>query len=243
MARSLNHEAVVPLYHQLKEIILETIESDEWKPGELIPSEYQFVERFNVSRNTVKKAIETLVQEGALFRVQGKGTYVAMPKLEQSLSSFYSFSRVIRDRGLQARDIVLNVREARAVGGVAKRLQIQVGQPVLELERLRCMEEDPFVLEVSHLPKDLVPQIDVEELQRTSLYDFIRDRYGILVTKAKESFEPVLISDYEARHLQTHEGYPALLLHRVAYDASGTVIEYCKSIVRGDKCRFYTELV
>ncbi|MCL6442504.1 MAG: GntR family transcriptional regulator [Alicyclobacillus sp.] len=243
LTRRLDPNGVIPLYHQLKEIIVDAIDAGEWNPRDMIPSEHQLADLYSVSRNTVKKALETLVQEGVLYRVQGKGTFVASPKLEQSLSAFYSFSQVMKERGLRSRDVVLEVSRRVASVSVAKRLQVTAGSEVQELKRLRFMEDDPFVLETSYLPADMVPDLSAHALEHSSLYDFLRDAYGIIVVKAKESFEPVLISDFEAAYLETHEGYPALLLHRVAFDNSGSVVEYCKSIVRGDKCRFYTELL
>ncbi|WP_054950665.1 GntR family transcriptional regulator [Numidum massiliense] len=243
MQKQLDYDSVIPLYHQLKDILRENIESGVWKPGEMIPSENQLLKHYNISRNTVKKALDDLVTEGLLKRVQGKGTFVSTPKLEQSLSGFYSFSKVIRAQGLTPKDIIISVEQLAAKRSVAKHLQIPEQTAVIALRRLRCADEEPIILETSYIPQQLAPNISQEELEKTSLYDLLEQKYEITVTKAKEIFEPVLVRDYESTYLQVAEGYPALLLDRIAYDASGRPVEFCRSIVRGDRCRFYTELL
>lgn len=243
MNRTLDPESFKPLYYQLKEILQDKIESGEWKPGDMIPSENKLQQQFNISRNTAKKALEDLVQEGVLKRIQGKGTFVSTPKIEQSLSGFYSFSKVMEAKGLQPKDIILSLDQQEAKPSVAKRLQVPTGMTVMALKRLRCADKEPIILETSYIPQDLVPNLTVEMLEKNSLYDVMEKNYNIFVTKAKEVFEPVLIRDYESKYLQVETGYPALLLDRVAYETDGSVVEYCRSIVRGDRCRFYTELL
>lgn len=243
MPKMLNHESIIPLYHQLKEILMETIESGEWKPGDVIPSENQLMQEYNISRNTAKKALDELVQDGVLNRVQGKGTFVSAPKFEQSLSSFYSFSKVMKENGLNPRDVILGLRESEARPSVAKQLKLAENTPVYELQRLRCLGDEPIILETSYIPKALFPGLTAQRLEENSLYDVMQSDYGLYVTKAKEIFEPVLIRDYESKFLHVEEGNPALLLERIAFESQGNPVEFCRSLIRGDRCRFYTELL
>ena len=124
-----------------------------------------------------------------------------------------------------------------------RHLQLIGSREVWVLKRLRCAGEEPIMLETSHLPQHRVSRIEQADLENRSLYDYLEQKHGILVTRAKEIFEPVLIRDYESRYLRVPEGYPALLLDRIAYDSQGRPVEFCRSIVRGDRCRFYTELL
>ncbi|GHI00439.1 GntR family transcriptional regulator [Neobacillus kokaensis] len=239
----LQHGSVIPLYHQLKERLKEAIEAGRWTPGDKIPSENQLVDQFGVSRNTAKKAIEELVQEEILYRIQGKGTFVAKPKLQQSLMGFYSFSRVLKEKGLNPRDIILKVEEVQPTEKIQKALELGKTEMVIEMKRLRCANNEPYILESSFIPKSVVS--NPEQLKRVgeiSLYDLFAQQFNIVVTKAKEAFEPVLIRPLESEYLQTEAGQPALLLERTAYDINGMPVEFCISIVRGDRCRFYTEL-
>lgn len=240
----LDTNSFVPLYQQLKEFIIESIENNKWNPGDKIYSENQFFEIFEVSRNTVKKAIEDLVQEGILYRVQGKGTFVSHPKIEHSLSAFYSFSQVLKEKGLKPKDVVLHVKVEEAIHKIAKALDIKKGEEVVVIQRLRYANEEPIILESSYLPKSKVA--NMEELKYvgdTSLYNILNSKFNIIVNSAKETFEPILIRAEDSVLLHVKEGSPALLLERIAYDQNKQPIEFCKSIVRGDRCKFYTELL
>lgn len=243
MVKFLDPESVIPLYRQLKDILKEEIESGVWKPGDRIPSENELRQQYNVSRNTVIKALEELVQEGLLRREQGRGTFVSAPKISHSLTGFYSFSNVLRANGLEPKDVILGLEKQTAKPSVVRHLQLTESKEVWVLKRLRCAGDEPIMLETSHLPTNRVPQVERSDLENRSLYEYLEHKHGLLVTRAKEIFEPVLIRDYESRYLQVPEGYPALLLDRIAYDPQGRPVEFCRSIVRGDRCRFYTELL
>ncbi|MEK4760610.1 GntR family transcriptional regulator [Viridibacillus sp. FSL E2-0187] len=241
--KPLDQKSIIPLYHQLKQRLDARIRGGEWKPGDKIDSENRLMELFQVSRNTAKKAIEELVQEGTLYRVQGKGTFVSKPKFEQSLGGFYSFSRVLQEQGLHPKDHVLEVKEVEPSATVRQGLQLPEGEMVVEIKRLRCAEDEPIILESSFLPKSVIQDMSVlHEVGTFSLYDLLAERYNVIVVRAKEAFEPVLIREEESILLETEIGKPALLLERTAYDTNNRPVEFCISIVRGDRCRFYTEL-
>lgn len=241
--KPLQHESVIPLYHQLMERLKDSIEKGRWTPGDKILSENQLMDQFGVSRNTSKKAIDELVQEGILFRIQGKGTFVAKPKLQQSLMGFYSFSKVLKEKGLNPKDIILKIEEGKPTAKIRNALQLGEDENIIEMKRLRCADNEPYILESSFIPKNLIK--DTEQLKKVgeiSLYDLFAKQFNIVVTRAKEAFEPVLIRAEESEYLQTEVGRPALLLERTAYEVNGLPVEFCISIVRGDRCRFYTEL-
>lgn len=242
--KPLDQGSVIPLYYQLKQRLDTRIRAGEWMPGDKIDSENSLMDIFHVSRNTAKKAIEELVQEGVLHRIQGKGTFVSRPKFEQSLTGFYSFSRVLREKGLHPTDQVLEVKEVEPSATVRAGLQLSLGENVIEMKRLRCADGEPIILESSFMPKSVIQDMSVlYEVGTLSLYDLLDERYGVTVVRAKEAFEPVLIRGGESILLETEVGKPALLLERTAYDTNDQPVEFCISIVRGDRCRFYTELV
>ncbi|ACA38863.1 GntR family transcriptional regulator [Lysinibacillus sphaericus] len=239
----LDQSSVIPLYHQLKQILFGKIQSGEWKPGDKIDSENQLMEMFRVSRNTVKKAIEELVKEEKLYRIQGKGTFVCKPRLEQSLGGFYSFSRMIQEKGFNQKDEVLEIQKVYPSMKVRTNLALEENEQVVEMKRLRFADNEPIILESSFLPLSLIKDIEIlREVTSSSLYSLLAERFNIIVVRAREAFEPVLIKKDEAPLLKTEAGKPALLLERTAFDTSGKPVEFCISIVRGDRCRFYTEL-
>ena len=241
--KPLDQGSIIPLYHQLKQRLDARIRSGEWKSGDKIDSENRLMDLFEVSRNTAKKAIEELVQEGTLYRIQRKGTFVSKPKFEQSLGGFYSFSRVLHEKGLNPTDHVLEVKEVEPSATVRAGLQVPKGENVIEMKRLRCADGEPIMLESSFMTKSVVRDMSIlHEVGTSSLYDLLAERFNITVVRAKEAFEPVLIRAGESDLLKTEVGKPALLLERTAYDTNDQPVEFCISIVRGDRCRFYTDL-
>lgn len=243
MSRTVEHNSFVPLYHQLKEILKEKIEYGDWMPGEKIPSENELRKQYDVSRNTAIKALDDLMKDGLLNRVQGRGTFVSKPKFEQPLSGFYSFSKVMKKKGMNPYDRIIHIERKQATPLEAKHLNIAENDEVIELRRLRCANDEPIMLETSHIPVTIMPSLTSEQIESSSLYDVMEKTYGVFVTSAREVFEPVLIRDYESHYLQEEKGYPALMLDRIAYNVDQQPVEFCRSIVRGDRCRFYTELL
>ncbi|MDR7076994.1 DNA-binding GntR family transcriptional regulator [Neobacillus niacini] len=160
----LQHDSLIPLYHQLMERLKVSIEKKQWSPGDKIPSENQLMDQFGVSRNTAKKAIEELVQVGILYRIQGKGTFVAKPKLQQSLMGFYSFSKVLREKGLNPKDIILKIEEVKPTAKIREAIQLREDEHVIEMKRLRCANNEPYLLETSFIPKGVVS--DKEQLKK-----------------------------------------------------------------------------
>lgn len=233
----------IPLYYQLKQILRERIESGDWPAGFAIPAERELCGEFGVSRATVRQAISGLVNEGLLKREQGRGTFVCRPKVEQGLLRFYSFSEDMREKGLDPKSKVISVGVTRATRGVAKQLGIAPGEEVVKLTRLRIAAGEPLILETSWLPRSVCPGLEKEDLESATLYGLLRERYGLRLAKAREVFEPVLIDEYEAEHLGVKPGSPALLLERMTYGADGAPVELCKGVVRGDRCRYYVELM
>lgn len=240
---SLDPTSPLPLYYQLKELLRDRIASGSWRPGDLIPSEHQLQRDYSVSRNTVQKALDELVQEGFLTRAQGKGTFVAAPKFEQALTGFYSFSNAMRSQGIVPRVHVVALDESPAKTTVARHLGIAPGDPVTELTRVRYADTEPIMLETSYIPVAIAPGLATRQFEESNLYSTLATDYGLLVVRAKEIFEPVLIREVESQWLSVSVGMPALLLDRIAYASAGQPVEFCRSIVRGDRCRFYTELL
>lgn len=232
----------VPLYHQLKGLLKEEILSGRLRPHEKLPSERELLETYGVSRATVRQAIAELASEGLVLSRQGKGSFVAPPKLEQGLSRFYSFTENMRRLGRSPRSQVLELVKVPASARVAAQLGLAPETPVLSLTRLRLADEEPVMFETSFLPADLFPEMLTDDHAHVPLYTLMAEKYGIRPVKARESFEPILLRDYQAKILQAKPGSPALLLERVAFAANGRCVEFCTSVVRGDKCRFSVDL-
>ncbi|HEY3364438.1 MAG TPA: GntR family transcriptional regulator [Symbiobacteriaceae bacterium] len=232
-----------PLYYQIKTWLLEVIDSGAYRPGDRIPSERELTDQFGVSRMTARQALKELESQGYLYRVQGRGTFVATPKLEQPLIALTSFTEDMLRRGLVAGAQVISSREVLAGFHVGHALGIEQAAPVFRLERLRLADGQPMALEVAHLPVALCPGLTTVDFSQVSLYGILAERFAIRLRRASQSLEAVAASAYEAEVLHAREGVPLLLMERLARDEGGRPVEFVRSWYRGDRYRFTTELI
>jgi GntR family transcriptional regulator len=210
-------------------------------PGGRLPSERQLAERFDIARMTVRGAIDGLIARGLLYRAQGQGTFVAQPRFAQS-EALTSFSEDMRRRGLRPGATVLGRDVVGADPGIAGRLEIAEGDPVVRFERLRTADGEPMALERAHLPLARFPGLDALDLTDTSLYDALRSNWDVAIHNAEQRVHAVLLEGRDAARLDVEPGQPALAFHRLTRDAAGLVIEYVVSLYRGDRYEVRTHL-
>ena len=215
--------------------ILQRLIDDELSPGDAIPSERALVDRLGVSRVTVRQAIADLVDGGVLERVHGKGTYVTGPQVDSQLH-LTSFSREMRDRGLQPATVVLSAREEPADDDVAYALRIRPGRNVIRVERLRTADGTPMAHEVGHYPSALFPGLLQRELG--ALYDVFATEYGVVVTSGEQTVRAESADANHARILGVAKRAPLLVQDRVTC-AGERVIESSTSWYRADRYRIH----
>ncbi|MFZ4451350.1 GntR family transcriptional regulator [Salibacterium aidingense] len=230
--------SILPLYHQLKVHIESNIESGRWSPGTLIPSERELGETGNISRMTVRQAINELVNEGKLYSVRGKGTFVSRPKIEQGLSTLTSFSQDMRKRGMRPGAKMIEAFTHEAGEKIAKELDISVEDKVYDMYRLRLADDEPMALERSMIPMDLVPGIEKESMEDRSLYEILYRKYGLEFHEAKQTIQAVLLHAKEAEMLRVPMDSPAMMTERVSYLNSGRTFEYVRSYYRADRYQY-----
>lgn len=239
---SLAAPAGLPLYRQIESELRDRVRSGALRPGARVPPEPELMAEFGVSRATVRQALAGLVAEGLLEIRRGLGTYVTARRFEHTIGGFYSFSREIERHGLVPGTTVLDLRTVPAADEVAAALVVPPGTAVVALRRLRLAGPDPLVVETSHLPAERFPGLETVDFSAVRLYDTLLDAYGCRPTRARETFEPVLLTDDEARLLDQLPGAPALRVERTAFDQDDRPIEFCRSTVRGDRYRYSVEL-
>jgi GntR family transcriptional regulator len=232
----------LPLYRQIEEALRARIRSGVLRPGAQVATEPELMVEYGVSRATVRQALAGLIAEGLLEIRRGLGTFVTAPRFEHTIGGFYSFSREIERHGLQPGTKVLDLRTMPAVDIVAESLGIPAGTRVVALRRLRLAGPDPLVVETSHLPATRFPGLETVDFSQVRLYDTLMNRYGCRPTRARETFEPILLTADEATLLDQRRGEPALRVERIAYDQDDIPIEFCRSTVRGDRYRYSVEL-
>lgn len=234
----------LPLHVQLQQALSDSIRRRVWKPGQQLPGEPELCRTFGVSRTTVRQALNELARQGVLVREQGRGTYVAQPKLvgtaAQRLSGFHE------DMTALGRPLVSQVLKQRVIAAddlVAERLDLRPGDPVVEIERLRLVEAQPVVLTTTYLPQGLCPGLETADLRRRSLYEFLHSECRRTLARGWRTIEAVAADSRQARLLATRKGAPLILLQSVSYLSNGRPIEYYFAFHRGDRSRFEVELV
>jgi GntR family transcriptional regulator len=242
MNRFIDKRSPVPIYYQIMQQLRAKIEEGEYGIDTPLPPERELVETYQVSRMTVRQAIAELVNEGILIRRKGVGTFVAPPKLEQALSGLTSFTEDMAKRGMQAGARIVSFEETTPDHTVRKTLSLEPDEHVFVCTRLRLADGEPMALETTTLKASICPGLKREDLENQSLYKLLAERWGVQLERATQSLEPILAAPYEAALLHVAIGSPLLLMHRVTYDQAGDAFEFVKSLYRGDRYKFITEL-
>jgi len=232
----------LPLYRRIALDLRERIAGGELAPGSQVETEPELMARYGVSRATVRQALGSLIAANLLEIRRGLGTFVRARPMEHALGGFYTFSREIERHGMVPGTRVLDVRVEPADERVAAALIIAPGESVVALARIRLADDEPLVTETSYLPAARFPGLELVDFDSVRLYETLTTRYGTRPVRAREMFEPVLLSRAEALLLHREPGDPALRVERTAYDADETIVEYCRSTVRGDRYRYSVEL-
>lgn len=228
-----------PKYWALKQHLLDLL--DSLPAGSPIPTERALAGEFTVSRTTVRQALADLTAEGRLHRVQGKGTFVAEPKLAQRLQ-LSSYTEDMRAQGREPSSRLLALDEIVAEGELPKLLGIRTGAKVLKLRRLRLADDEPLALETTHLPLARFRGLRKQLSEGGSLYAALREKHGVEMERAEETIETSLAGPEEAELLGADVGMPVLLLSRHSFGTDGKPVEYVRSIYRGDRYKFVTTL-
>ena len=230
----------VSLYYIIKEKLLEMIESGVYKPGEQLPTELDLCQKFDVSRTTIRLALNQLNLEGHIYKIQGKGTFISLPKIEQSVLPYRGFKEQLRSRGAHIETKVIQLTIVAADKNLVKTLEIVERDPVFKLERIRLVDDIPLLYSITYLPWKVTPGLTLEECGG-SLYEIMRTKFDIKLTRYTESLEPILIDETISKYLNTPVGAPAILLNTVTYAEENIPVQYSHEIVRGDRAKFTVE--
>lgn len=229
----------VPKYYAVKRHLLEHITAMD--PGTPVPPERTLAADLHTSRTTVRQALAELEIEGRLQRIQGKGTFVAQPKLSQALA-LTSYTEEMKAQGRVPASTILDTATIEADDELAAQLGIEPGAAVVSVERLRTADGEPMAIEHTHLPVALFPGLADSLSGTASLYVVLDTEYGVQITEAEETIETVLATPREAGFLNVDTGSPMLLISRLSIDSDGRRVEWVQSWFRGDRYKFVTRL-
>ncbi|MGO4420701.1 GntR family transcriptional regulator, partial [Streptomyces sp. MCAF7] len=217
--------ARVPKYYRLKRHLLEITET--LPPGTPVPPERTLASEFDTSRTTVRQALQELVVEGRLERIQGKGTFVAKPKVSQALQ-LTSYTEDMKAQGLEPTSQLLDIGYVTADDRLAGLLDITAGGRVLRIERLRLASGEPMAIETTHLSAKRFPALRRSLVKYSSLYTALAEVYDVHLAEAEETIETSLATPREAGLLGTDVGLPMLMLSRHSLDAAGEPVEWVR---------------
>jgi GntR family transcriptional regulator len=198
-------------------------------------------EQFNVSRTTVRQALHDLAVEGRIIRRQGRGTFVATPKVNQNVQ-LTSYTEAMKAQGLRPGSRIVDVAVTEAEEEVANRLGLESSSLVTRVERVRYANGEPMAVETVYLDHIRFPGIAEELSTGMSLYAILEERFGVVPFNAEETIETVLAPPSASRLLGSDASTPMLLLTRSSRDADGRPVEYVRSLYRGDRFRLTAQL-
>ncbi len=238
--------AYSPLYQQIKGLILRSLQSGEWKPGDVIPSEFDLAARFRVSQGTVRKAIDELATDNLLVRRQGKGTFVAT-HAEQHIQ--YRFLRLLPDTGDldgqgPAERRIIECKRQRASSEVARQLGLRTGDPVLQVRRVLAFAGIPAILEDIWLPGTTFKGLTLETLadDKGPMYALFESQFGVRMVRAVEKLKAVSADPDVASLLGAQSGAPLLSVERVAYTYNDEPMELRRGLYRTENRHYRNEL-
>lgn len=235
-SETLDRDASMPLYLQLATLLRNRIERGEWTAGQKIPSENELNRLYGVSRMTARQVLAQLVNENLLFRVQGKGTFVAQPKISTRSPAYKGIREQLEGMGYAVATKVLAAEIVPADDPVARALRIPTGERVHEVRRLRLLADDePISLHTSYVPERLAPSLD--SLVERQLCAILEEDHGLRMSKISESLESTLPNPHEAKVLKIRRTTPLLLLTHEIADPTARLFEYSRILFRGDKLR------
>ncbi|MFZ5646048.1 MAG: GntR family transcriptional regulator [Bacillota bacterium] len=238
----LNDNSKLPLYYQLTEQIYELIQQGTLKPGDVLPSEREICEKYNLSRGTVRQAINILVNKGYVTRKQGKGTVIKHPTLDHDLIGDYSFGKGMIRQGLKIGSVVLFSGVIIGKKRMTNRLSLNGKAKLIGISRIRCANGEPWIIEDSYLPEDRFPGLETYDFTSRLLVEVLADFYHTRLARIEAFIEPTLAQENHSKLLGIEVGSPALVLDRVLYDEKNTPVVYSQAFVRGDRCRYYFKI-
>lgn len=221
-------------YRQISRLLEEQITSGQYEAGMQLPTEHDLSRRYGVNRHTAREALRQLKDDGLVYSVRGKGTFVAHGKIRYRVSKKVRFTSSILEAGLTPGAELLNAFADQADASIAGKLGLSSGAPVVVLEILRSVNDIPFSLTVSCLPGERFGDLPQLLGDSFSLYQLLREHYEVEASRDSSVFEVTMPGDREVGLMMVPRNVPLLVVKSLATDQQGEPVEYCVSRMRGD---------
>jgi GntR family transcriptional regulator len=233
----LDKNSFTPMYFQIQTQLLRVIQSGQLRAGDPLPSEEELSRVYGVSRMTSRQALQALKSQGFASRHKGQGTFVSQPKVEKDITHLCGFTAEMRALGMKPSSQVLQSTTIPATAELASKLSLQAGSPVFYLQRLRLADDLPVAIDEVWLSQKRFPGLEEMDFSRVSLYQTLRERYDIRVSRADEILEARSALRREAELIGIPPRSSLLVISRILWNMDGTPVELAHSIYRGDRYR------
>ncbi|MCF6137771.1 GntR family transcriptional regulator [Pseudalkalibacillus berkeleyi] len=238
----LNKQSTLPLYTQVEQFLKEEIKSGGYHTGDFVPSERELSEKFQISRMTVRQAINNMVHNGELYRERGKGTFVAAPKLTYPLKGIFSFTEDMERKGLKPSTKVISLTTvSNAPNHILGNLQCDRNAKVVQLKRIRLANEKPVAVETAYLPYEMFSSLTEWEASG-SIYTYVRQTLKKNIHRASQQIEASIAGEHDSSLLDIQTGSPVLIVNRTTYLHTGEPFETVQTVFRGDQYTFSIEM-
>lgn len=230
-----------PLYQQVVDYIMERIDSGEYQPGQLIPSESMFCEELGVSRVTVRNAIQKLVDDGTILRYHGKGSFVNDRLNKSTSTNFRGFTAMCKEHNIVVYSHVLRLETIAATPELVRELQLEIGEPVVYLERVRFANYKAVILERTYFSYKKYAFLLDENFENISLYRIIEKHTGLNPEESCSNtfvLEGSVASAEEAKHLNVEPGSSLFVLKETVVEPDGTPVHFTKQLMLSKMFQF-----
>jgi GntR family transcriptional regulator len=233
----LDKNSFTPMYFQIKTQLLKMIQSGQLHAGDTLPSETELSRIYSVSRMTSRQALQTLKNQGYISRHKGTGSFVSQPRVEKDIAHLCGFTAEMRALGLHATSQILEAGVSPASAEVASTLGVAVNAPIFHMLRIRLADKLPIAIEEIRLPYERFHGVEKLNFSRLSLYQTLREQYGIRMSRADEILEARVATHREADLLEIKARSSVLVISRTLWSTDGLPVEAGHSIYRGDRYR------
>lgn len=239
---TIDRQSKLPYYQQLYDILRGKIARDDWEPGDMIPPESELIKRYQVSRSTVRQVLDMLVQEGLIYRQRGRGSFVAHPTLEQSMTRIISFTEDMRQRNFTPGTQILSSVLFPAPEDIAHNLQVPPGEELASLRRLRLADGEPMSVEESYLVHRYCQNVLQYDYANQPLREVLEEEYGIKIQHAKQVIHAIAAPRELAEPLEINTAAPLLFIERTSTSQGMIPVEFLRIFYRADRYALYNEL-
>ena len=237
----LDRQSALPLHTQFENILRNKLELEELPVNSRIPSENELSKIYSISRMTVRSVLDRLTYEGLLYRVQGKGTFVAEPKIISGPLVRYGLREQLEQQGYETNTKMISFEKIAAFTKAAKALNVARETEIFVVKRLRYVKEEPLSFHISYVPVQYFPELEKQDLEHNQMCNVIENIYSFPILHRIETLEAITATSEEAWLLSSHQKSPLLLLENFVYTEGELPLEYSRIVFRGDKIKIKLE--